>query len=79
MRAERRDFASRAETLRRVAMWISQVTGPVSRVPAYVAIAEAGHRILKKLALRGLVRRVAAGWIASPALLNPSPLRELNV
>jgi hypothetical protein len=79
MRAERRDFASRAETLRRVAMWISQVTGPASRVPAYIALAESGHRILKRLALRGLVRRVADGWIASPPLLNPSALREVNV
>ena len=79
MGAERRDFASRAETLRRVTMWISQVTGPASRVPAYVTLAEAGHRILKRLALRGLVHRVAEGWIASPPLLNPSPLRELNV
>ena len=79
MGAERRDFASRAETMRRVAMWISQVTGPASMVPAYVAVAEAGHRILKRLALRGLVRRVAEGWIASPPLLNPWPLREVNV
>ena len=79
MGAERRDYASRAETLRRVATWISQVTKPASDVPAYVAIAEAGQRILKRLALRGLVRRVAEGWIPSPPMLNPWPLCELSV
>ena len=47
------------------------MTGPASRVPAYITIAEAGHRILKRLALRGLVHRVAEGWIASPPLLEP--------
>ena len=61
MRTERRDFTSRAETLRRVAMWISQVTSPASHVPTYIVIAEAGQRILKRLALRGLVRRVIEG------------------
>ena len=78
MRAERRDFTRRADTSCRVAMWISQVAGPASKVPAYIALAEAGHRILKRLALRGLVRRVAEGWIASPPLLNPSVLCEVN-
>jgi hypothetical protein len=79
MKAERRDSARRAETLRRVTMWISQRNGPASHVPGYIAIAEAGHRILKRLALRGLVRRGAEGWIALPPLLNPPPLCEVNV
>ena len=79
MRAERRDTARRAETLRRVTMWISQRTRPASHVPGYIAIAEAGHRILKRLALRLMVRRVAEGWIPLPPLLNPRTLCELNV
>jgi hypothetical protein len=79
MRAERRDSARRAETLRRVTMWISQRTRPASHVPGYIVIAEAGHRILKRLALRGLVGRVAGGWIALPPLLNPPILCELSV
>jgi len=77
MEGERRDLISRAETLRRVTMWISQVTGPSLHVPSYVVIAEVGQRILKRLALRGLVRRVAEGWIPSPPLLNPFPLYEV--
>jgi len=60
-------------------MWISQRTRPASHVPGYIVIAEAGHRILKRLALRGLVGRVAEGWIALPPLLNPPTLCELNV
>ena len=79
MEGERRDPVSRAETLRRVTMWISQVTKPALHAPSYVVIAEAGQRILKQLALRGLVRRVAEGWVPSPPLLNPFPLYELSV
>ena len=79
MKAERRDSARRAETLRRVTMWISQRTRPASNVPGYIAIAEAGLRILKRLALRGLVLHVGEGWMPSPPLLNPWALLELNV
>ena len=79
MEGERRDPISRAEALRRVTMWISEVTGPALHVPSYVVLAEAGQRILKRLALRGLVRRVAEGWIPLPPLLNPFPLCEVTV
>ena len=79
MKADRRNSVSRAETLQRVTTWISQATSPARQVPAYVAIAEVGQRILKRLALRLLVRRVAEGWIAQPPLLNPSALCELIV
>ena len=79
MEGERRDPVSRAETLQRVTMWISHVTQPVLQVPTYVVIAGAGQRILKRLALRGLVRRVAEGWIPLPPLLNPFPLYELSL
>ena len=78
MKAERRDSASRAETLRRVTMWISQVASPTLQVPVYVAFAEVGQRILKRLALRLLVRRVADGWMPQPPLLKPSLVCELS-
>jgi hypothetical protein len=79
MEGERRDPVSRAETLRRVTLWISQVSQPAIHVPSYVVIAEAGQRILKRLALRGFVRRVSEGWIPLPPLLNPFPVYELSV
>ncbi len=66
----------RAETLRQVTVWISRTTTPVSQVPPSIAEPEAGCRILKQLALRGLVRCQAYGWVAQPALVEPGVLME---
>ena len=76
MSQERRDLMRRAETLRQVTVWISRTTAPVSLVPLSIAAPEAGHRILKQLALRGLVRCQAHGWVPQPPLLEPGVLME---
>jgi hypothetical protein len=76
MNQERRDLMSRAETLRRLTVWISRAAAPVSGVPLSIAAPETGRRILKLLALRGLVRHQADGWMPQPPLLEPGVLME---
>ena len=76
MSQERRDLRRRAETLRQVTVWISRTTAPVSGVPPAIAAPEAGWRILKQLALRGLVRHQAFGWVPQPPLQEPGVLTE---
>lgn len=76
MSLERRDPKNRAETLRRVTLWISRITAPVSHVPSSIAAPDAGLRILKRLALRLLVRYEECGWLPQPALLMPLALTE---
>jgi hypothetical protein len=78
MRRERRDHVKRAETLRRVTMWILGNTAPTQEVPGDVASHDVGQRILKRLALRGLVRRVGNGWIAEAVLAKPSRIEGVD-
>ena len=75
---ERRNHRQRADTLRRVTGWISKETSPVRQVPADIVHTEAGQRILKRLALRGLVRRVTQGWTPTPSLIAPATLHPVN-
>ena len=78
MRAERRNLQNRADTLRRVLTWIQRERTPVACVPRYLANHEAGTRILKHLATRGLVRSTQEGWLPRPVLLKPSALIEVD-
>lgn len=77
MRQERRDLRKRADTTRRVMMWICGETSAVAEVPRYLAAPDVGRRILKQLALRGLVRRDDGGWVARRCLLAPPALNKL--
>ena len=77
MRQERRDLRKRADTTRRVMMWICGETSAVAEVPRYLAAPDVGRRILKQLALRGLVRRDGGGWVARRCLITPPALERL--
>ena len=79
MGMERRDHQQRAETLRRIVMWISGETTPGGQVPRDIADAAAGQRILKTLALRGLVRNVGRGWLPHRLLVDTPPTREAPI
>lgn len=79
MGIERRDFGQRAETLRRIVMWISGETTPAGHVPRYIADAAAGQRVLKTLALRGLVRNVGQGWLPHRLLIDTPPTLDASL
>ena len=78
MRLERRNHRQRAETLRRVVAWIGTKTSPVRQVPPELVNVEAGQRILKRLALRGLVRTVKRGWMPGPSLMAPATIHPVD-
>ena len=77
MRVERRDHFKRAETLRRVVQWLSGETSPAQHVPSEIAAIDIGRRILKRMALQGLVRQTGTGWVAQPVLREPAPLHRV--
>ena len=78
MRDERRDYRRRADVERRVAQWISSAASVVGEVPPYIASPDVGRRVLKKMALRGLIRRVDWGWVARGPLMTPARLRRIE-
>jgi hypothetical protein len=47
-------------------------------VPPSIVDREIGRRILKQLALRGLVRHVEQGWVPTPSRTAPAPLEEVG-
>jgi hypothetical protein len=71
---ERRNHSMRADVLRRVVDWLRAQTAPALRVPESVAEPTVALRILKRLAVTGLVRRSPAGWLPSPVLVRPPQL-----
>lgn len=76
---ERRDLDARAATLRRVIAWMQVRSAPCTVPPDDIADRDAAVRIIKRLALRGLVRRVAAGWIPSLVLLQQPGVQQADV
>ena len=79
MTEERRNYDRRAETLRAIADWLTRIDGGVT----LDRLAELHHtlplstaeRIVKRLAIRGLVRQLCAGaWIAAPPLRHPAEI-----
>ena len=68
---DRRNHSKRADVLGRVINWLRAQTGPAQQVPESVAEPTVGLRILKRLAVTGLVRRAPAGWLPSPVLVRP--------
>jgi hypothetical protein len=73
---DRRDPVRRAQTLRQIIERL--VSHRLGVRPAdllvYNIVLEAAERILKRLALRGLVREMAGAWVPRPVLLNPGTL-----
>ena len=78
MRVDRRNHRSRADTIRRVFAWISREGTPVAAIPRYLVTPEAGNRILKQLALRGLIRSTDSGWVPESVLLHPPDLERVD-
>jgi hypothetical protein len=74
---DRRDPVRRAQTLRQIIeRLVNHRRGirPAELMVDNIALEAAAERILKRLALRGLVRQVAGAWVARAALLNPARL-----
>jgi hypothetical protein len=69
---ERRNPHRRAEMQRRIVSWLVSQSAPVRRIPDEIADSAAAARILAKFAIRGLVRCLSEGWVASPVLRTPS-------
>ena len=70
---ERRDYPTRAETLCRVLNGLlHNPADPATSVPWIPD--EVAERILRRLACRGLVRRVAGAWLPTAILRNPAHL-----
>ena len=72
VRVERRNYDDRASTFQRVLLWLRSTPAPGA--PTQLTSSQAGLRILKQLAIRGLVRVTDEGWIPQPLLLNPPAL-----
>jgi hypothetical protein len=66
----RRDIRRRSEVFARVVAWVRAQTIPVSTVPVEVADPSTAARILRQLAMRGLVRHLNAGWLPSIILVR---------
>lgn len=79
MRVERRDHRSRAATLQKVVLWITGATSPVRQVPPSIVRPDAGQRILKQLAVRGLLRRLRHGWVARRVLAMRADLQRIDL
>ena len=75
---ERRNPHRRAELQSRIVRWLVSQSVPVHRIPEEIAHSAASARILAKLAMRGLARCLAEGWVASSVLRTPSPVQMVN-
>jgi hypothetical protein len=73
---DRRDSVRRAQTLRRIVERLVSDRRGVRPADLLVEniVLEAAERILKRLALRGLVREMAGAWVPRAVLLNPETL-----
>lgn len=70
----RRNIRSRSEVFARVVAWVRAQQAPVRAVPVEVADPTIASRILRQLAIRGLVRHLNAGWLPSLILTTEMPL-----
>ena len=77
MRIDRRDHQTRANTLRRVIEWLTQDTS-ASQVSPDIADLAVARRILRRLAVRGLVRHTPSGWVARRVLSTPAELQQID-
>ena len=75
---DRRDHVGRAVVLSRVVEWLRAQSAPACHIPAQVADKSVAERIVTRLAVRGLVRKGSAGWLASPVLLSPPELEHVD-
>ena len=73
---DRRDPVRRAHTLRQVIERLVNHRRGVrpADLVVYDIVLETAERILKRLALRGLVRETAGAWVPRAVLLHPGTL-----
>ena len=72
---DRRNARRRAQTMTYVVGWLRAQTA-AEDLPVHPYVPRtAAQRILRDMATRGLVRRRASGWVPTPPLLNPAPVR----
>ena len=64
----RRNIRHRSEVFTRVVAWVRAQRAPARHVPAEVADPSIAARILRQLAIRGLVRHLNGGWLPSVIL-----------
>ena len=73
---DRRDPVRRAQTLQKVVERLVRHRGvrPSDLMSEDIVPEESAERILKWLAIRGLVRKVADAWVPGAVLLSPATL-----
>jgi DNA-binding IscR family transcriptional regulator len=78
MSGERRNYQHRAETTRAIVECLARRSEGITvqlLAVHYMVSPSAAERIVKRLAIRGLVRsRMPGVWIAAPPLLSPASL-----
>ena len=76
MLMERRNYSARADVVRRVVEHLREqhAINPAEWLGETVA-GRAVERVVKRLALKGLVRFVGGKWVPEPVLLRPPELR----
>ena len=73
---ERRDLVRRAQTLQKVVERLVRHRGarPSDLMVEHIVPEDSAERILKWLAIRGLVRKAADAWVPRAVLLSPAAL-----
>ena len=73
---DRRDPVRRAQTIQKVVERLVRHRGvrPRDLMGEHIVPEESAERILKWLAIRGLVRKVADAWVPRAVLLSPATL-----
>ena len=73
---DRRDPVRRAQTLQKIVERLVRYRGvrPSDLMGEHLVPEESAERILKWLAIRGLVRKVADAWVPRAVLLSPATL-----
>jgi len=76
MLKERRDLVRRAQTLQKIVERLIRHRGVQlsDLMGEHLVPQESAERILKWLAIRGLVRKVADAWVPRAVLLSPATL-----
>lgn len=74
---ERRDLVRRAQTLQKVVERLvrHRAARPSDLMVEHIVPEDSAERILKWLAIRGLVRKASDAWVPRAVLLSPATLK----